>query len=470
MNIANSTYLYLTVSHLLASPFFIQSSSSNIQQITFERSSFNHFFKNFYYSTASFTKNFKGQKFEMVLFTNFLDSPIKIEGINIENTTHTEQKAVSIYSDVFISYCVFKNCHSRSGSGGGLSITTPTSVVKDTSNSIKFQLISSTFYNCSSISGGGIFVQFNGDIEISNVCFNNCEAKVSNQAGFIDVSGVQPSSAMRISFTSIFRCPSSSSSSLSAHRGLKNCFHIKGDDLLINLECINSTYNQNNNDRGSVLTLTGLNRAEMKFSIIMNNDGSDGFSLLRVSYFLIGQCQIINNSFSIAPFNTYGSITVTTTYEISLYSVQLINNNVTNSRNITSSIVIYLCDCIIEPNDEESQFGIGNVHVISNNYNCITFGKDFDGTIFFPDSCFLIQPSTTVPVHKSKQSSLDLIIYSLIGACCLIIISLTTILIIYCTNKKRKIKKWIEENESSSKQNSSISTSTFVEPLLDHKD
>ena len=79
-------------------------------------------------------------------FSNFLSSPIQLEEFNLENITHTDQKSVTVYSDIFIRYCTFKNCFSTAGSGGGLSVTTAASKLDAESTHIKFQLYSSYFY------------------------------------------------------------------------------------------------------------------------------------------------------------------------------------------------------------------------------------------------------------------------------------------------------------------------------------
>lgn len=467
MCIANLTLIYLTTSHLLSSPFFIQASTSNSRLIAFQHSALNHFTSNFYYSSPSLIKNYRGNIFSLMSFSNFLSSPIQLEEFNLENITHTDQKSVTVYSDIFIRYCTFKNCFSTAGSGGGLSVTTAASKLDAESTHIKFQLYSSYFYNCSALSGGGMFVQFNGEINVSYVCFNSCEAKVSNQAGFISYNNVSPSSQNFINYSSIFRCPGSTQSSLSSNRGMKNCFQIKADEILFQINYINSTYNKNNNDRGCILTIAGLQDIHIFYSSIMNNDGSDGFSILHVKSLTLEHCSLINNSFSVAPFNSYGSIAVTQSLYVSLHSIRYINNNVSNVKNVTGSFIICISNYEIEP--LESSFGCGDIVItLYPNYNRLNDNNPISSNELnsFPDSCYMVQFVTTSTAKKSSQISLDLIIYCLIGGCCFIIICISAVLVVYCVMKKRKLKKWIEENETS-KQNSSLSTSTFVDPLLE---
>lgn len=462
MIIANLSLIFITASNLLSSPFLMRSASSKIQQITFLRSTLNRFSSNFYYSSTSFNNIYKSHKFEFVSFSNFIDTPIKLEETHITNFTYTSQKAISVYSDVFISYCTFKNCQSKTNSGGALFVSTPSSKVED-SSIIKFQLKFSTFYNCSALSSGAIYVQFAGDITINSICFNNCESTISNQAGFIDVIVEQPiESHIDIKYISFFRCPGKESS-LSSGKGMKNCFQIKSEKISFAIKYLNSSFNDNNNDKGCVLTLTGLTDVEISYPIIINNTGSDAFSMLRVASLALIDGLFAYNYFYVAPFNSYGYINVEQPYQIFLYSIDYLYNDVYQEKGVTGTITVYAAKCQIDPPD--SPFGYGVLLTINNPRNGVRSPVDLNAK-FFPDSCFYVKQPATSPVSKSIKNSADFIVYCIFGACGFIIIALTTVLIVYCVIKKNKLRKWIEENESS-KQNTSICSTSFVDNLAE---
>lgn len=444
--LANASLLFLTVSNLLASPFIIHDNLLIAQNLAVSQSYFKRFYSNFFFSTSQFGLNNVKFKFEKSCFSNFLSTSVNIDSLNVKNSTFITQKTIYTLSDILIDNCRFINCESRSNIGGAILVRTSISTFSSNADTnCRLSIHQASFFNCSALSNGAISIQFKGSLTFDQICFNACRAKVSNSVGQIYLDNQD---IISISLISIFRCPYSLQS-----KNIHDCLVLKNSLSTFSVSFLNTTNNVNNQSRGCILSFAQNSLpSTVYFSTFVNNSGSDGFSILEIRTLSFVSCNFIDNTFSIAPFNSYGASPGIKTFSIRLEHAQYYNNRIVPispaQSHITGSIYITL----YFGNYDLSIYNFGNdttVTIISStihNETRPTYSYEYYDT----EICHFIPTSEVPSKKKYDEKVVAIIFYILLAMCVLVLVIGCSILAFSYIKKQRSLHKWISVNETNS--------------------
>ena len=429
MFLINSTLLFLAASNLKNSPYFNVPGMKNANSMSFEKLSINRHFSNFLNSriSGSFGESFLS--FNKCSFNHFLESAVKMQEADYFNLTFTSQRTISTISEVFFSRCRFMNCQT-SGQGGGIYVSSQT--LK------KIQVAETAFYNCSATTNGAILISATSVI-IQRICFNHCTAEVSNHAGIVTFT-----ENTEFNFISVFRCPSIiDCNDCSAKKKGKNSIAFSSD-FGLTIKFFNSSFNSNN-DHGIVM-MTHNSVTELTFPYIYANSGVDGLSVYSDKLYInIGS--FINNTFTVAPFDSYASSFLQKWVQVSLERMIYLNNTVNpmnNSNNVLEGyIYIQISNSIIDVDiSKTDSFGIGATFFSnpSSSYQNFTYEWPY----FNSFECNYIEPSKNSG-NDQNNSSKEIIVFTLAGCCCFVVLIGVIILVTMHFKRKKSLNEWAQQ-------------------------
>ncbi|OHS97706.1 hypothetical protein TRFO_36031 [Tritrichomonas foetus] len=271
----NYTFLLLTASLHLQSPFFTHQKSFSHATLTFDHIKFGRSFSNFFYSQSSFSKTI----FQSAHFSHFLASPVVVDSKTISNQLFYNQGfQFRGGREMTFLNSVFESCSSIS-MGGGIQLFGNT---LDKSN---LTISNCLFDSCSAGMQGGAVYALSSRYIISESCFTRCYAKDKQTCSLRGESQF----THLINMTTVY---------LNGH-GTNDMTTFSTSSTVIVITNINSTRNNVENMAAGHYVATNL-MCYLKYSTFSDNIGVNVLNIqLRNHESSIEYVNMINNTASI---------------------------------------------------------------------------------------------------------------------------------------------------------------------------